>query len=93
MSMARRIQRLEDRNVPTAQTESSRQLIEDMEAGRRRVREYYEAHGLSALSDEGLPPTKTHTSQGMQRILDILHEGRERSRLRSLRDQESSSGG
>src|ERR1017187_3358365 len=37
MSMARRIQRLEDRNVPTAQTESFRQLIEDMEAGRRRV--------------------------------------------------------
>jgi hypothetical protein len=73
--------------VPTAQTESSRQLIEDIEAGRRRVREYYEAHGLSGASDEGLPPTKIHTSQGMQRIIDILHEGRERSRLRGLRDE------
>jgi ribosomal protein S15P/S13E len=87
MSMARRIQKMEDRFMPTPQTESSRQLIERIEAGRRRVREYYEAHGLSEPSDEGLLPRKVHTSEGILRIIDILHEGRERSRLRSLRDE------
>jgi hypothetical protein len=81
MSIARRIQKLEDRSIPAAQTESSRQLMEDIEAGRRRVREYYEKHGLSEPSDEGLPPRRVHTSQGIQRIIDILNEGRERSRL------------
>jgi hypothetical protein len=33
--------------MPAAQTESSRQLIERIVAGRRRVREYHEAHGLN----------------------------------------------
>jgi hypothetical protein len=41
-TMARRIQKLEDRLVPAAQTDSSRQLLERIQAGRRRVREYYE---------------------------------------------------
>jgi len=73
--------------MPAAQTESSRQLMERIVAGRRQVREYYEAHGLNEPSDEGLPPRKVHTSQGIQRIIDILHEGRERSRLRRLRGE------
>ena len=68
-------------------------IMERIVAGRRRVREYNEAHGLSEPSDEGLPPRRVHTSEGILRIIDILHEGRERSRLRSLRDEKDHSAG
>ena len=86
-SILRRIEQLEKRFLPAPQTASDRQLLKRMEAGLRRVREYNEAHGIIEDSDEGLPPKIIHTSRGIQRIMDILHEGRDRSHLRSVRDK------
>jgi hypothetical protein len=85
-SIVRRIEMLEKRCLPRPQTASARQLQERLVAGRQRVRDWHIAAGIPELSDEGLPPKKVHTSHGIQRIMDILNEGRSRARLRSIRD-------
>ena len=86
-SIVRRIEVLEKRLMPRSLTARDRELLVRMEAGRRRVREELEARGASEPSDEGLPPKRVHASHGIQLTMDILNEGRERTRLRSLRDK------
>lgn len=85
-SIVRRIEKLERLFLPRPQTASSRRLQERIAAGRQRVRDARLASGISEPSDEGLPPRKVHTSHGIQLIIDILNEGRDRSRLRGIRD-------
>jgi len=84
--IVRRIQKLKEQLVPVP-TEFDRRLHARLEAARRRVKEYDEAHGLSEPSDEGLPPKKVFTSHGGQLLADMLAEYRERERLRALRDE------
>jgi hypothetical protein len=86
-TLARRIDRIEKRLSPPAQTAFDRELLRRLEEGRDRVRKAREARGLPERSDEGLPPRKVHTSRGVRLIVDILKEGRERARLRGLRDR------
>jgi hypothetical protein len=85
-SILRRIEHLEKRFLPSPPTAFDRQLIARIIAGRERNRVYNEAHGIPPISDEGLPPKKVHTSRGIQRVMDVLHEGRDRARLRSIKD-------
>ena len=85
-NIARRIEKIEKQLLPAPETACSREFLERIKAGRRRVEEYYKLHGLSLPSDEGLPTPKIHTSHGIRRIMDILNEGRDRARLRSLMD-------
>jgi hypothetical protein len=91
-SIVRRIEALEQRLGPRPLTARDRELIAMIEEGRERVRKSREAQGLPADSDWGLPPHKIHTSKGSQLIIDILNEGRDRARLRSLRDKGISPG-
>ena len=86
-SIVRRIEALEKRLMPRSLTARDRELLMRMEAGRRRVREEREERGASEPSDKGLPPKRVHASRGIQLTMDILNEGRERARLRSLRDK------
>jgi hypothetical protein len=86
-SIKRRIAKLEKQLLPPAETASSRELRKLLEAGRRRVEAYRIANGLPD-PEEGLPPHKVHTTRGIQRIMDILHEGRDRAVLRTLRDKQ-----
>jgi hypothetical protein len=85
-SIVRRIEKLEKLFLPRPQTASMRTLHQRLEEGRQRARGARIAAGIPELSDEGLPPKKVHTSHGIQLIMDILNEGRDRSRLRSIRD-------
>jgi hypothetical protein len=86
-SNLRRIEHLEKRFLPHPPTAFDIELIARIMAGRERVRVYNEEHGIKPPSDEGLPPKKVHTSRGIQRIMDVLHEGRDRNHLRWLRDK------
>ncbi len=81
-----RIEKLEKLFMPHPQTASMREFHERLEAANQRVRDWRLANGIPEASDEGLPPKKVHTSHGGQLITDILNEGRDRSRLRSIRD-------
>jgi len=85
--IVRRIEVLEKRLMPRSLAARDRELLVRMEAGRRRVREEREARGASGPSDEGLPPKRIHASHGIQLTMDIVNEGRERARFRSLRDK------
>lgn len=85
-SIVRRIEMLEKRFLPRPQTASAREFLEGLVAARQRVRDARIAAGIPEPSDEGLPPKMVHTSHGMQLLIDILHEGRSRARLRSIRD-------
>jgi len=85
-SIVRRIEALEKRLLPRAPTARDREFLVRIEEGRERVRKMREQEGLPSHPDWGLPPEKIHTSHGLQFIIDNLNEGRERSRLRSLRD-------
>ena len=87
-SLIRRIEKLEKQLLPSPETAFSRKLLRRMAAANRRMEEYRAAHVWSPPSDEGLPPKRIHTSRGAQRLYDILDEGRQRARLRSLRDKE-----
>jgi hypothetical protein len=87
-SIVRRIEVLEKRLMPRPLSVRERELLARMEEGRERVRKMREKEGLPADPDWGLPPKKIHTSHGGQLIIDILNEGRQRARLRSLRDKE-----
>src|ERR1019366_8791600 len=87
-SAIRRIEKLEQRNMPARQTPFDRNLIERVEAGCRRVKTDREAHGMSDPSDEGLPTVRLHTALGIQLTIDILHDGRGRNHLRWLRDKQ-----
>lgn len=89
-SIVRRIEALEKRLMPRPLTTSDRELRPRMEEGRERVRKMREEEGLPPDPDWGLPPKRIHTSHGIQRIMDILNEGRERSRLRGERDRKLS---
>lgn len=86
-SIIRRIEKLEKRYMPAPQTAFSKELARRLAAGRERVRKYRELRGESEPSDEGLPPKKIHKSHGIQRVMDILNEGRDRVHLRWLRDK------
>ena len=86
-SIERRIEKQEKRFMPSpGAVLRDQKLRELIAAGRERVRKDREVHGESEPSDEGLPPMMVHTSHGLQLVIDILHEGRDRCRLRSLRD-------
>jgi hypothetical protein len=85
-NIVRRIQQLEKQLLPAPETAPHRELIARLEAGRERVRQANLARGIPEKSDEGLPPKKVHRSRGIQLIMDVLHEGRDRARLRSIRD-------
>src|SRR5260370_19605781 len=66
-----RLSKLEARMGPVNQTESSRQLLERLEAGRRRVAQMRERYGL--------PPREVWPVIGRRRnltIIEILHRGR-----------------
>jgi hypothetical protein len=86
-SIVRRIEMLEKRLLPRPQTAGERKFHERLVAACQRVRDWRIASGILEPSDEGLPPKKVHTSQGIQLIMDILNEGRDRSRLRSIRGE------
>ena len=89
-SIVRRIEALEKRLMPRSPTARDRELLErfeQLEAGRERVRKMREQQGLPVDPDWGLPPFRIHTSHGIQRQMDILHEGRERAALRYERDK------
>jgi hypothetical protein len=90
-SIVCRIEKLEKRVFPVPETETPRyrKLVADLEAGRQRAIKCYADMGLTRYepSDEGLPPKKVHTSQGVQYYLDITREGFERVKLRRLRDE------
>jgi hypothetical protein len=86
-SIVRRIEVLEKRLMPRPLTARDRELLARIEAGRERVRKMREEEGLPPDPDWGLPPKRIHTSHGSQLLMDILHEGRERAALRSLRDK------
>jgi hypothetical protein len=78
-NIVRRIERLEKRILPDPKAAARiRELMEQLEAGERRVEAYYKLHGLTRHSLEGLPPKKVHTSHGIQLYMDILNEGRDR---------------
>ena len=68
----RRLRRLEDR-FGTVETVHTRQLLAQLEAGRRRVAEW--------RAREGLPPEEPDKEDlsGLT-IAEILHRGRERAR-------------
>ena len=89
-SIVRRIEALEKRLMPRPLTARDRELLARIEEGRERVRKMREKEGLPPDPDWGLPPTRIHTSHGIQLYLDILDEGRERAALRSLRDEKLS---
>jgi hypothetical protein len=78
-SIFRRIEALEKRLMPQPLTARDRELLGRIEAGRERVRKMREKEGLPPDPDWGLPPKRIHTSHGVQLIIDILHEGRERA--------------
>jgi len=82
-SWERRLQKVEKRFMLAPETAFDRKLLRRIEAGRRRVQQDRQAHGISEPSDEGLP-SRDHTSRGLQRKIDVLHEGRERNHLRWL---------
>jgi hypothetical protein len=86
-SILRRIEHLEKRFLLAPPTAFDIELIARLKRGLERVRVYNEAHGIKPPSDEGLPPRKIHTSTGVQRIMDVLNEGRDRYYLRWLRDK------
>ena len=86
-NIIRRIERLEKRLQPRPLTAHDRRLLARLAAGRERVRKMREERGLPLDPDWGLPPKKVHTSHGGQLIIDRLNEGRERARLRRLRDE------
>jgi hypothetical protein len=86
-NIERRIQTQEKRFIPSREaTERNQKMWDQIAAGRERLRKYRELHGDIEESDEGLPPMKVHTSRGAQLIIDRLHEGRDRCRLRAIRD-------
>ena len=87
-SIVRRIEGLEKRLLPRPLTTRDRVLLARIAAGRERVRKMREEQGLPPDPDWMLPPKKIHTSHGGQLMIDILNEGRQRARLRSLRDQQ-----
>jgi hypothetical protein len=87
-SIERRIEKLEKRWMPAPQTAYIRELIPRLESGRQRAHDYCVANGIPESSDEGLPPKKVHKSHGIQLIMDRFNEGRERSALRNIRDEE-----
>ena len=87
-SWERRLQKVEKRFMPALETAFDRKLLRRIEAGRRRVRQDRQAHGMSDSSNEGWLASKSHTARGSQLIVNILHEGRERNHLRWLRDKQ-----
>jgi hypothetical protein len=87
-SWERRLQKVEKRFMPAPETAFDRKLLRRIEAGCRRVKTDREAHGMSDSPDEGWLASKSHTARGIQLIIDILHDGRDRNHLRWLRDKQ-----
>jgi hypothetical protein len=83
-SIARRIQRLEERFLPAPETEFSRLLRARIEEGRRRVREMY---GGRAPFDDLPDVTAADASHRPRGVVEILHRGRDRVRLQYLQNQ------
>jgi hypothetical protein len=75
-TILKRLSKLEDRMGPANQTVSHRQLLERLEAGRRRISQMRERHGL--------PPREALHLDGRGRrptIIGILHCGRAQNAL------------
>jgi hypothetical protein len=75
-TIIRRLRRLEDRFCPPVETESDRQLLARIEAGRRRLAT---ADGLGGrVSTAG---DREHEDVSGLSLEQILHRGREKARL------------
>jgi len=75
-SIARRIQRLEERFLPEPETEFSRRLRARMEAGRRRLQE---ARGQSVTDEVPLPEMNAPMENRPRTMIHLLNSGRERA--------------
>jgi hypothetical protein len=87
-SIVKRMEGLEKRLLPRPLTARHREVLARIEAGKARGRNTRKARGLPADPDWGLPPKKIPTSHGGPLLIDILNEGRQHARLRSLQDEE-----
>jgi hypothetical protein len=95
-SLERRIQRLEAKLLPAPETEADRVLRARMEEGLRRVAEVLgetvPAADRAEDSAADVPPPAYATAgrprrskqSELDRIVDLMHRGRERARLRCL---------
>jgi hypothetical protein len=83
-SIARRIQRLEERFLPAPETEFYRLLLVRLEEGRSRVRQMY---GGRAPFDDLPDVTAADASNRPRGVVEILHRGRDRVRLKHLQNQ------
>jgi len=77
-SIVRRIEAIEKRLMPRSLTARDRELLARIEEGRERVRKMREEKGLPP---DNWAPTKIHTSHGIQRLMDIINEGRDKVRI------------
>jgi hypothetical protein len=82
-SIARRIQRLEERFLPAPETEFYRLLLVRLEEGRSRVRKMY---GGRAPFDDLSDRTAADASPRPRGVVEILHRGRDRVRLQYLQN-------
>jgi hypothetical protein len=80
-SIARRIQKLEEKLLPAPETASSRRLRARIEAARRRVPDAFGESGpIEILPNE----TVADAGNGPETIVEMLNRGRQRARLRNL---------
>jgi hypothetical protein len=85
-SIVRRIQRLEAYGLPTAaESEKARQLLERMEAGRRRVAEARARGELPPHQPESGPYAEERRRKLVQATLEVLKRERERALRRRRR--------
>jgi hypothetical protein len=105
-SLERRIQRLEAKLLPATETEADRVLNQRIIEGRRRVAEAFgetvpaDVRGEDSAADVPQPPYATagrprrSKRSELDRLVDLMHRGRERARLRYLQtgDRAASSG-
>src|SRR5579859_5977815 len=84
-SIARRIQRLEERLLPAPETEDSRRVREWIE----KIRRQREMRGDSASFDDLPIETAADGSNEPLSIAEILIRGRKRAHLRNLQNQDS----
>ena len=86
-NLEKRLVKLEERCA--AEVADSQKLLAQLQAGRERVRKLRQELGLAPDYDPdwGLPPEKLITAGGIQGLIERLHQGRDRARLRAIRDK------
>ena len=86
-NLEKRLIKLENRHA--AEVAEAQKLAARIQAGRDRVRTLRFQTGLPPDFDPdwGLPPQKAITTRGIQGTIDALHQGRDRARLRAIRDK------